>query len=89
MAKVPISARIWNVTDGRPLMYLYGPTSPVSALAFESNSRTIVTREEGGVVRRFACELCGGLEELSALARSRLQATGKEISEAERARYLG
>lgn len=85
----PISARIWNVTDGRPLMYLYGPTSPVSALAFESDSRTIITREEDGVVRRYPCELCGGLGELMALARARLRGTERALTEAERARYLG
>ena len=84
----PISARIWSVSDGRPLQYLYGPTS-VTAAAFEPDSRTVVTREEDGTVRRYVCELCGGLGELRALARSRLEATGRELTEAERARYLG
>ena len=76
----PISARVWNVEDGRSLMYLYGPKPSVTAAAFEPDSRTIVTRETDGTVRRYACELCGGLEELSALARKRLQGTGRAIT---------
>ena len=84
----PVSARLWNVEDGRSLMYLYGPKPTLTAAAFESDSRTIVTREESGAVRRYACELCGGIEELSALAESRLRATGRELTEAEQARFL-
>jgi WD40 repeat protein len=85
----PISARIWNVADGRPLMYLYGPTSHVTAAAFEPDSRTIVTREEDGVVRRYVCELCGGIDEMTALAESRLRGTDRTLTDEERARYLG
>ena len=69
----PRSARLWNVTDGRDLMYLFGPKPLLTAVGSRPDSRTIVTREESGVVRRYVCELCGDLDELSALARSRLQ----------------
>ncbi len=82
------SARIWNVDDGRPLMYLYGPKPSLTAAAFEPDSRTIVTHETDGTVRRYTCELCGGLEELGALARTRLQGTGRSIRPAERERFL-
>ncbi len=84
----PKSARLWNVSDGSPLMYLYGPKPPVTAAAFESDSRTVVTRERNGVVRRYVCDLCGGLEELNALAQSRLDATGRVLTAEERSRYL-
>lgn len=69
-------------------MYLYGPRSSLTAAAFEPDSRTVVTRETDGTVRRYVCELCGGLEELTALARSRLRRTGRELTDAERARSL-
>ena len=82
----PKSARLWT-TDGRPLWSLYGPKS-LTAAAFE-DSRTIVTKEEDGVVRRYRCELCGGLDELMALAEQRLEGTGRTLTEAERSRYLG
>ena len=85
----PISARLWNVEDGRPLGYLYGPKSPLVAVAFAPDSRTVISREEDGTVRRYVCELCGRIDELTALARSRLRATGRRLTADERARYLG
>ncbi|HEX7222120.1 MAG TPA: WD40 repeat domain-containing protein, partial [Candidatus Limnocylindrales bacterium] len=84
----PISARLWNVDDGRPLTFLYGPKPTLTAVGFEPDSRTVVSRESSGVVRRYVCDLCGGLEELSALAESRLEATGRQLTAEERSRYL-
>jgi WD40 repeat protein len=85
----PISARLWDVAAGRPLGYLYGPKSALVAAAFASDSRTVVSQEEDGTVRRYVCELCGGIDELTALARSRLGGTGRSLTADERARYLG
>jgi WD40 repeat protein len=85
----PISARVWSVAEGRSLGYLYGPKSPLTAVAFGSDSQTIVSREEDGTVRRYVCELCGGLDQLTTLARSRLRGTGRALTADERARYLG
>ncbi len=84
----PISARLWNVADGRPLTYLYGPKAATAA-GFEADSRTVITREQDGTVRRYVCQLCGGLDDLSVLARSRLAATRGLLTDAERGRYLG
>ena len=77
------------VADGRALGYLYGPKSPLVAVAFGPDSRTVVSREEDGTVRRYVCELCGDLDQLTTLARSRLRGTGRALTAAERARYLG
>ena len=41
--------------------YLHGPKSSSPQSAFEPDSRVVVTSEEDGVVRRWVCELCGGL----------------------------
>ena len=82
----PKSARLWSVADGRPLMYLYGPKSPLTAVGFEPDSQTVITREQDGTVRRYVCALCGGINELTELARSRLEATGRVLTEAERTR---
>ena len=84
----PNSARVWTA-DGRLLWSLYGPKAPLTAVAFEPDSRTIVSREEGGVVRRHVCELCGDLGELTSLAEARLRRTNGSLTEEERARYLG
>lgn len=85
----PISARLWNVATGRPLGYLYGPRSPIVAVAFAADSRTVVSRESDGTVRRYVCELCGDLDELTVLARARLAGTHRTLTAQERARYLG
>jgi WD40 repeat protein len=84
----PVSARLWTA-DGRPPgLFLYGPKPPVKAVGFEPDSRAVVTLEPHGVVRRWACELCGGLDELVALGEARLRATHRRLSSGERARYL-
>lgn len=83
----PISARLWTA-DGEGGRYLYGPKPTVTAVGFEPDSRAVVTRERGGVVRRWECELCGGLDELVTLAEARLRATERRLTADERARYL-
>ena len=42
-----------------------------------------------GTVRTYLCRICGGLEELSELARSRLAETGRVLTREEREQYLG
>ena len=84
----PVSARLWTA-DGQPVRYLYRPKPTVTAVAFEPDSRAVVTRESDGVVRRWSCDLCGRLDELVALGQSRLRATGRRLTAEERARYLG
>ncbi len=82
------SARLWTA-DGQFVRSLYGPKDPLTAVGFEADSRAVVSREEGGVVRRWRCELCGGLDELVSLAEKRLRRTGRSLTDEERARYLG
>ena len=68
--------------------YLYGPTSPLVAVAFEPGcAGDRLARARRGV-RRWACELCGDLESLESLAESRLRATRRTITADERARYF-
>jgi WD40 repeat protein len=83
----PRSARLWTA-DGEGGRYLYGPKPKVTAAAFDARSRAVITRETNGTVRRWACDLCGRLDRLIALGEARLQATGRRLSEDERARYL-
>ena len=83
----PGSARLWSAA-GQPVQYLHGPKSKLTAVGFEPDSLVVVTSEEDGVVRRWVCELCGGLGELTALAQARLRGTDRTLSAAERARYL-
>jgi WD40 repeat protein len=83
----PISARLWTA-DGEGGRYLYGPKPTVTAVGFEPDSRAVVTRERSGVVRRWECELCGGLDELVQLGEARLRSTDRRLTAQERARYL-
>jgi WD40 repeat protein len=84
----PKSARLWTA-DGRPPgRYLYGPKPRVVAAAFEPDSRGVVTLESQGTVRRWECELCGGLDELVPLGEARLRATKRRLTATEQARYL-
>jgi len=61
----------------------------VTAVGFDARSRAVITRERNGTVRRWECDLCGGLDELVALGKSRLRATGRTLTADEQARYLG
>ena len=87
----PKSARLWTA-GGQGGRYLYGPKGPkplVTAVGFDARSRAVITRERNGTVRRWECDLCGGLDELVALGKSRLRATGRTLTADEQARYLG
>ena len=84
----PISARLFTA-EGDPVQYLYGPKPTVTAVGFEPDSRGVLTREKDGTVRRWTCELCGGLDELVRLGEARLRATKRTLTDAERRRFLG
>jgi hypothetical protein len=49
---------------------------------------TIVTGGVDGAIRTYRCEICGGLDELLALAQERLAATGRQLTDGERERFL-
>ena len=42
-----------------------------------------------GTYRSYACEVCAGIPGLLRLAEQRLETTGRELTPAERLRYLG
>ena len=42
-----------------------------------------------GTVRTYVCEICGGVDDLLALAESRLAATHRELTPEEREQFLG
>ena len=61
----------------------------MTAVAFDPSGRIIVTGGADGTVRTYRCDLCGGVDELVELADRHLAGTRRELTEAERERYLG
>jgi WD40 repeat protein len=67
-----ISAALWIASTGRLLYYLRGHLGPVRSAEFSPGGRRVLTASDDGTVRVYACQLCGGIDELAALARTRL-----------------
>ena len=82
-------AGLWNPRDGTLVVRLQGHEGTLTSAAFDESGRTIVTGGVDGTVRRYDCEICGGIDDLVALAEERIAATGRELTPEERARYLG
>jgi hypothetical protein len=49
-------------------------------VSFTPDSRTILVAEKSGAVRRHACVLCGGLDDLLDMADRRIETSGLEQS---------
>jgi len=56
------------------LFYLAGSTGPLAAVSFSPTGDEIVSAGQDGAVRAYDCAVCGGLDRLVSLARSRLGA---------------
>ena len=80
---------LWDAQTGTNVARLQGHEGTLTAAAFAPGGRTIVTGGVDGTIRTYRCEICGGLGDLLALARNRLAATDRELTDGERERYLG
>ena len=81
-------AVLWDPRSGALVVRLQGHEGPVTAATFDGSGR-VVSGGVDGTVRTYTCEVCSGLDELLALADRRLSATGRELNDEERERYLG
>ena len=84
-----LRASLWDANEGTNIVRLKGHDGIVTAATFDPSGRIIVTGGVDGTVRSYRCELCGGADELAALAEARLAATGRELTAEERERYFG
>jgi WD40 repeat protein len=82
-------AALFDARSGALVVRLQGHEGTLTSVDFDPTGRTIVTGGLDGTIRRYVCEICGGLDDLVALARKRLAATGRELTPAEREQYLG
>jgi WD40 repeat protein len=85
----PQLAGLFRADSGKFLTFLQGHEGPVTSASFDASSRVILTSGVDGTVRRWVCDICGGLDSLLRLARGRLDATGRKLTPSERRQYLG
>jgi len=85
----PGTAGLWDAVTGQRMRFLHGHNGPLVAASFDSAGRRITTVGVDGTLRSHTCAICGAIPELLALAERRLAATGRELTSAERRRYLG
>jgi WD40 repeat protein len=67
----PVTAGLWGSPADRPLL-LHGPLEPMTSVSFDATGRRIVASSVEGTVRVYDCRLCGRVDDLVALARTRL-----------------
>ena len=79
------TARVWNARTGRIAAELRGNSGNVSGAQFSPDGRLVVMASAGAPAQVFACELCGSLDDILALARARVT---RELTAEERQRYL-
>jgi WD40 repeat protein len=84
----PSTAGLWQVSTGRLLLYLRGHEEPLTTASFSPDGRRILTASRDGTVRTYTCELCGGIDDLLALARARLAGLARTLTPALREQYL-
>jgi WD40 repeat protein len=83
-------AAVWDLSGGeQPVVRLRGHEGTTTAATFDPTGKVIVTGGVDGTVRVYACEICGGLDDLLALADSRLAATRRELTPDERQQLIG
>jgi WD40 repeat protein len=81
-------AGMWDLASRQRFLTLQGHGGRVLAVSFDGTGRTITTVGADGTLRSYRCEVCVGTPELLQLAESRLAATGRTLTSAERRRYL-
>lgn len=81
----PRTVGLWSSATGRLFSpsglvfapFLRGPATPITTAVWGPDSRTIVAASGDGAVRTYACDLCGRIPQLVALARARLRQTAR------------
>lgn len=85
----PVTSALVDAETGRLAFYLRGHEGKLTTVAFAPDGTQIATGGVDGTVRLYGCDICGGVDDLVALADSRLARTGRTLTDAERERYLG
>jgi WD40 repeat protein len=78
-------AIVWDVSTGKRLTELRDHAGPVTDATFSSDGKYIVTASQDNIARLFRCDMCGSVEDLLTLAKSRVP---REMTCEERQIYL-
>jgi WD40 repeat protein len=69
-----LAAGLWQTQRAEVFAYLTGHRArPVRTAEFTADGRDVVTAADDGTVRLYRCELCGGIDDLVALSRARME----------------
>ena len=79
------AARVWSSRGGEPLVTLTREAAELLSVAFTPDGRRVMSANTNGTVRLTACEVCGSLASVRALAERRAD---RPLTAAERQRYL-
>jgi WD40 repeat protein len=82
-------AGLWDRASRQRLLFLAGSEGHVFASSFDPTGLRIMTVGADGTFRSYSCKVCAGIPGLLRFAETRLEATGRELTPAERLRYLG
>jgi WD40 repeat protein len=82
-------AGLWDRASRQRLLFLPGGEGHMFTASFDPTGLRIMTVGVDGAFRSYSCKVCAGIPGLLRFAEMRLKATGRELTPAERARYLG
>ena len=75
------TVRIWSAAGGETLVVLYRYAGTAYSAEFSGDGRRVVSAGDPGTVRVSSCEVCGSLDSILGLARTRV---ARQLSAAER-----
>ena len=82
-------AGLWDRASRQRLLFLPGGEGHMFAASFDPTGLRIMAVSVDGTFRSYSCKVCAGIPGLLRFAEMRLGATGRELTPAKRARYLG
>jgi len=82
------TARVWEASTWQSLIELRGHTGAVKNVAFSPNWKFVATAGGDKMAQIYACEVCGSIEDLLTIARTRIAQTQGELTLNEREKYL-
>jgi WD40 repeat protein len=80
-------AGLWDRASRQRLLFLTGGAGHMFASSFDSTGLRIMAVGADGTFRSYSCKICAGIPGLLRFAETRLEATERELTAAERARY--